>query len=63
MGGRPTPATQVDHIKPKAKGGTDDDDNLQSICHDCHTEKTRIESAEAQGYKPKPKIGTDGWPM
>ena len=60
--GRPTPATQVDHIMPKAKGGTEDDDNLQAICCDCHDAKTKIESAEAQGRKVRPKIGLDGWP-
>lgn len=60
--GRPTPASQVDHVTPKFKGGTDDDDNLQSICKDCHDAKTKAESAEAQGRKPKVKIGLDGWP-
>lgn len=58
-------ATQVDHILAKAKGGTDDTDNLQGICGDCHHEKTRAESAEAQGktYRPKQTIGSDGWPV
>jgi 5-methylcytosine-specific restriction protein A len=37
---RITTASEVDHILPKAKGGTDDDDNLQSICKKCHAEKT-----------------------
>ena len=30
----------VDHIIPKAKGGTDDLINLQCICNDCHKQKT-----------------------
>ncbi len=60
--GRPTPATQVDHIAPKFKGGTDDHDNLQAICRPCHDEKTKAESAEAQGRRRKVKIGLDGWP-
>lgn len=47
--GRPTLATEVDHVTPKAKGGTDDDENLQAICHDCHVVKTEAEAAEAQG--------------
>ncbi len=34
--GRPTPATQVDHKQPKAHGGTDDPENLRSICRPCH---------------------------
>ena len=38
--GRITEATVVDHIKPKAIGGTDDMDNLQSLCRKCHDHKT-----------------------
>jgi 5-methylcytosine-specific restriction protein A len=38
--GRVTPASAVDHIIPKAKGGTDADENLQSICRPCHDWKT-----------------------
>lgn len=59
MGGRPTPATQVDHIKPKAKGGTDDPTNLQSICDDCHKLKTAVD----EGRKLPRKIGLDGYPV
>lgn len=59
---RPTPATEVDHINPKAKGGTDDDDNLQAICTPCHKAKTEAEAAEAQGRRVRRKIGPDGWP-
>jgi 5-methylcytosine-specific restriction enzyme A len=33
-------ATDVDHIKPKRDGGTDDADNLQALCHACHSAKT-----------------------
>lgn len=63
--GRITVATEVDHIKPKAKGGTDDHDNLQSICTDCHTDKTAQEAAEAQGrtVRAKPKYDKDGFPI
>lgn len=57
--GRPTPADAVDHIKPKADGGTDDDGNLQAICDPCHADKT-IRDA---GGTPKPTIGSDGWPI
>jgi 5-methylcytosine-specific restriction enzyme A len=32
--------TQVDHIKPLHKGGTDDMDNLQPLCVECHKVKT-----------------------
>jgi 5-methylcytosine-specific restriction protein A len=37
--GRPVLATEVHHILPLAKGGTHDWDNLQALCHSCHTKK------------------------
>lgn len=40
------PGSQVDHIKPKSQGGTDDIENLQSICKECHKEKTNRESTD-----------------
>lgn len=33
-------ASCVDHITPKAHGGTDADSNLQSLCWSCHARKT-----------------------
>ena len=39
-----TPAKQVDHIVPKAHGGTDSLNNLQSLCVECHRYKTARES-------------------
>ena len=56
--GRVTQATQVDHIKPKAKGGTDDEGNCQSICADCHLEKT---ATEDRRYPSKRMKRADGW--
>ncbi|MCG7984766.1 MAG: HNH endonuclease [Candidatus Thiodiazotropha lotti] len=44
LAGRVTTATQVDHIVPKAKGGTDEAINLQSICTKCHARKTAQDS-------------------
>lgn len=62
--GRPTPATQVDHVKPKAKGGNDDHDNLQAICTACHDAKTEREAAEAQGRKTdRVTYDAAGWPV
>jgi 5-methylcytosine-specific restriction protein A len=52
-------ATEVDHIVPKAKGGTDELDNLQSLCRTCHEKKTLEES----GGQRRPAIGVDGWPL
>lgn len=43
-----TAATQVDHIKPKADGGEDDPDNLQSICDPCHRAKSAAEGHAAR---------------
>lgn len=30
---------EVDHIVPVAKGGTNDESNLQPLCHQCHVRK------------------------
>lgn len=40
--GKPN-SNQVDHIIPKAQGGTDDPENLQTICVSCHSKKTAHE--------------------
>jgi 5-methylcytosine-specific restriction protein A len=37
-------AHDVDHIKPQAEGGTDDDDNLEAICLPHHKVKTQQEA-------------------
>ncbi|XES82777.1 HNH endonuclease [Franconibacter pulveris] len=41
--GRPRPAETVDHIIPKAHGGTDDEANLEALCWPCHKRKTATE--------------------
>lgn len=33
-------ATEVDHIRPLAIGGTNELDNLQLLCSSCHRKKT-----------------------
>ncbi len=38
-----TPATDVDHIVPKSRGGEDAYANLQPRCHSCHSRKTGLE--------------------
>ena len=43
----------VDHIIPKAQGGTDDPHNLQSICKACHKEKTQQESLAGRKILPR----------
>lgn len=63
--GRVTVAVEVDHIMPLAKGGTNDHENLQPLCVECHEAKTAREAAEAQGrtHRPRVQIGLDGWPI
>lgn len=46
--GRVTPATERDHIIPWSDGGTDDLDNIQALCADCHEAKSQIESQKAK---------------
>jgi 5-methylcytosine-specific restriction endonuclease McrA len=47
--GRTTVATQVDHVIPKAAGGTDDPSNLRALCRPCHEEKSRREMRDPLG--------------
>ena len=37
------PATDVDHIVPRRRGGSDEDANLQPLCHAHHSAKTARE--------------------
>ena len=62
-GGRVTPATECDHVLPKAQGGTDDETNLQAICGPCHQAKTEREAAAEQGRRARVTFGADGWPI
>ena len=57
--GRVRPATDLDHIVPLFKGGTDDDANLQGLCAECHSEKTRADL----GQRARVEIGVDGVPV
>lgn len=36
-------ATDVDHRTPRARGGDDSFENLQALCHACHSRKTVLE--------------------
>lgn len=44
-----TVATQVDHVTPKAAGGTDDLSNLRALCRACHDAKSRREMRDPSG--------------
>jgi len=37
-------ATQRDHIRPLAEGGSDSEDNTQGLCEPCHEAKSLAES-------------------
>lgn len=52
--GRIAAVEEVDHIIPLSKGGTNDRDNLQALCKECHEAKTT--------GRAKQRIGADGWP-
>jgi len=54
-------AHEVHHIKPKAKGGTDDLSNLMSINRYCHERETIEEQGGTQ--KARVAIGLDGYPV
>ena len=45
----PEVVLEVDHVVPKAVGGTDDSDNLTTACRDCNRGKGRISINQAQG--------------
>ena len=45
----PVPSTEVDHKVPISRGGSDEDDNLQGLCGDCHAVKTAGEARSASG--------------
>lgn len=53
---------ELDHRVPLFKGGGNEDGNLQVLCvgvNGCHAKKT----ADDQGYRFKPLIGLDGYPV
>lgn len=52
-------ATEYDHIIALTNGGTNDEENMQGLCADCHEAKTN----EDLGYTPKVVTGADGWPV
>lgn len=57
--GKLSAATQVDHIVPLKRGGSNEISNLQPLCHDCHAHK----SAAERGATRRTTFGVDGWPL
>ena len=56
---RVTIATEVDHILPKAQGGTDDHRNLRAVNRECHA---RL-SIEQKGQRMKQGCDRNGNPI
>ena len=48
-------ASQVDHIKPKYLGGTNDPENLAAICLSCHKIKSSREGHAAKALRKATK--------
>lgn len=47
--GRIAAAEEWDHIVPLADGGLDTPDNLQGLCHECHSAKSAAEARARSG--------------
>jgi len=43
------PSQEVDHIRPRLLGGTNERDNLQGLCGSCHRRKTSDMNRERRG--------------
>lgn len=54
----------VDHLVPVFEGGTDDPDNLRTLCGPCHDRKTQTEAQRARARfarkRPPAKHPTEG---
>ena len=57
--GRVTPAGEVHHVVALSRGGTDDPDNLLSLCGPCHQQETDA----LMGRRRGPGFTADGWPV
>ena len=53
----------VDHVKPKAKGGSDHPSNLEALCATCHDVKSEREAKDGQGVRPRLEFDAKGFPI
>lgn len=53
---RVTAGTDLDHIKPLAAGGADDESNFQTLCRKCHDQKSLAD----KGHKPRAQFDAQG---
>jgi diadenosine tetraphosphate (Ap4A) HIT family hydrolase len=44
-------ALEVDHIVPRARGGADDEDNLQALCYSCNATKRDRDATDFRGVR------------
>ena len=44
---------EIDHVLAKCKGGTNEENNLQALCPNCHRQKTRKDIAKPVAKKAK----------
>lgn len=51
--------SQVDHIMPRSRGGTDDWENLAPACRSCNMEKLDFTPEEYRAYREEQGLG---WP-
>lgn len=56
--GDPLP-TQVDHVIPRSRGGSDDRENLAPACRSCNMEKLDFTPEEYRAYREEEGLG---WP-
>jgi 5-methylcytosine-specific restriction protein A len=54
----PRLGVELDHVVALVNGGQDAPSNMQLLCKPCHRDKT----AKDMGFKPRPRIGLDGYP-
>ena len=57
---RVTLGTDVDHVMPLAKGGADDESNLQTLCAAHHQEKSILDRGHKPKAKPRATFTADG---
>ena len=53
-------ATEVDHVIPRSRGGSDQLENLQAACSRCHASKTGREANPPRRRPPEPHPGRIG---
>jgi diadenosine tetraphosphate (Ap4A) HIT family hydrolase len=56
-------ALEVDHIKPRNKGGTDDVDNLQALCYSCNSMKRDRDDTDFREIRESYRHNEKGCPF